>query len=166
MIFFLVLRNIVKNKKNSAIIALLIAVITFLFFIGNSILGKSNQSIHQAFVQSLTGDVVLQKKADVTMNLFGANTPVIDIFFNIPIFPAFDKVMELVAAEEGIIGITSQVSGKAILDFLDVREPVLLCGIDASTYFSMFPGIILEQGRFLHSGEYAAMITADRAQRI
>jgi ABC-type lipoprotein release transport system permease subunit len=171
MIFFLVLRNIARNKKNSAIIALLIAVITFLFFIGNSVIGKSNLGLRQAFVQSLTGDVVLEAKVDVTMNLFGANTPIIDTFFTIPALPAYDTVMEIIHAEKeiarnGIAGITSQVSGKAYLDLLGVREPVLLCGIDADSYFVLFPGIIVEHGRPLRSGEYGAMITTERAKRI
>jgi ABC-type lipoprotein release transport system permease subunit len=166
MVFFMVLRNIARNKKNSAIVALLIAVIAFLFFIGNSLIGRSNQGIQQAFVYSLTGDVVLEKKGGVTMNLFGANTPIIDDYFVIPTLPAYDAVMRIVSGENGIAGITSQVSGKAVLDFMGVREPVLLCGADAASYFTLFSGINLEQGRFLQAGEYGAMITADRANRI
>jgi len=166
MTFYMVLRNIARNKKNSAIITLLIAVITFIFFIGNSVIGKSNLGLRRAFVQSLTGDVVLEAKADVTMNLFGANTPVIDTFFTIPSLPAYDAVMEIVREQEGIANITNQVSGKAYMDLLDVREPVLLCGIDADSYFQLFPGINLEEGRLLRSGEYGAMITKERAKRI
>jgi ABC-type lipoprotein release transport system permease subunit len=166
MVFFLALRNISRNKKNSFVIAMLVAVITFLFFIGNSAIERSNMGIKQAFVDSLTGDVVLQKKSDVTMNLFGANTPVIDEYFNIPVFPAYDAVMEMLRAEEGIAGITSQVSGKAFLDLLGVREPVLLCGADTETYFSMFPGVILEEGGYLHGSGYGVMITSERAKRI
>jgi ABC-type lipoprotein release transport system permease subunit len=74
--------------------------------------------------------------------------------------------MKLISNEDGIDGITSQVSGKAYLDLLEVREPVLLCGVDAETYFPLFPGIVLEEGRFLRAGEYGAMITSERAQRI
>ena len=166
MIIFLALRNISRNKKDSFIIAALVAVITFLFFIGNSIITKANIGIQQAFVESLTGDVVLEKSGDVTMNLFGANTPIVDEFFTIPTLPAYDAVMEIVCAEEGIEGITSQVSGKAFMDLQGVREPVLLCGIDPASYFSLFPGIVLEEGRYLQPGEYGAMITAERAQRI
>jgi ABC-type lipoprotein release transport system permease subunit len=166
MVFFPVIRNIARNKKNSAIIALLVAVITFIFFIGNSVISKSDIGIYQAYVQSLTGDVVLQKKGDITMNLFGANTPIIDDYFTIPVLPAYDAVMEIVKAQEGIAGITSQVSGRAYLDMLSFRGPVILCGADTRNYFSMFPGITLEEGRFLQSGEYGAMITADRAKRI
>jgi len=166
MAFFLALRNIYKNIKNSAIIALLIAVICFIFFLGNAVIEKSNMSLHQSFNKSLTGDVVIQKKGDITMNLFGANTPVIDDFFEIPVLTAFDAIMELVSAEKGIAGITAQVSGRSFVDFQHVRETALLCGIDARSYFTMFPGIILEEGRYLHNGEYGAMITSERAKRI
>ena len=166
MFIFLAFRNITRNKKDSAIIAMLIAVITFLFFIGNSVIGRADRNIRRSFIESLTGDVVLQKAGDVTMNLFGANAPVIDEFFNIPVLPAYDTVMGIISAEAGIDGITSQVSGKAFMDLLGLREPALLAGIDADTYFSLFPGIILEEGRLLAGGEYGAMITAERARRI
>ena len=162
----LVFRNIARNKKSNIIIAFLVAVITFIFFIGNSIIGMANMGIREAFIESLTGDVVVKKSGDITMSLFGANTPVIGEFFTIPALPAFDAVMERVAAKEGIAGITSQVSGNAVLDMLGVREPVLLCGVDASSYFSLFPGIILEKGRFLGAGESGAMMTMERAKRI
>lgn len=164
--FYTIFRNIARNKKNSALIIFLITIIIFLFFIGNSVISRSNMSVRHAFINSLTGDVVLQAKTDVTMNLFGANTPVIDTFFTIPVLPAFDIVIEMIKQEEGIAGITSQVSGKAFLDIYNVREPVLLCGADMDTYFSMFPGIILEEGRYLSSGESGAMITMERALRI
>ena len=166
MVFYLALRNIIRNKKNNIIIIFLVAVITFLFFIGNSLMGMMDRSIRHAYIESLTGDVVLEKTGDVTMNLFGANTPVIDSYFTIPVLPAADEIMKITAAETGIAGITRQVSGKAYMDLLDVREPVLLCGVDPETYFSLFPGIILEEGGFLRAGEYGAMITEERAQRI
>jgi len=166
MFIFLAFRNIIRNIKDSAIIAVPIAVITFLFFIGNSIVERADQSLHLAYIESLTGDVVLEKTGDVTMNLFGANTPVIDSFFTTPVLPAYDIIMEIVSSEAEIEGITSQVSGRAYLDLLGVRDQVLLCGVDAATYFSLFPGIVLEEGGFLRAGEYGAMITTERAQSI
>ena len=166
MVFFLALRNIVRNKKNSVIIAVLITVITFLFFVGNSITGRAGRSIRLTYIESLTGDVVLERSGDITMNLFGANTPVIDEFFTIPVLPAYNIVKDLVASMPGVLGITSQVSGRAALDMQGVRERALLAGVDASTYFDLFPGIVLTEGRFLQSGEAGAMITVERAQRI
>lgn len=165
-IFSLVLKNIVRSKKNSLLIILLIASITFLFFIGNSVIGSSDQGLRDAYIDSLTGDIVLQRISPVTMNLFGANTPVIDEFFVIPEFPAFDRIRDMALAEPGITGVTSQVSTKAFLDVLGLRSTALICGVDPATYFDVFPGLILEAGRFLKPGEYGAMITADRAERI
>ncbi|GBU26625.1 hypothetical protein R84B8_00135 [Treponema sp. R8-4-B8] len=166
MVFYLAIRNIIRNKKNNIIIILLIAIITFIFFIGNSVIGMIERGIRQAYIESLTGDVVLEKTSDITMNLFSANTPAISEYFNIPVLPAYNLVMETISAEPKIDRITSQVSGKAYLDLMNVREPVLLCGIDAKSYFSLFPGIILKEGRLLGTGEYGAMITEERAQRI
>jgi len=166
MIFSLALRNISRNRTNNAIIIMLIAVICFFFFMGNSVIEKSNMSLYQAFITSITGDVVVQKRGDVTMNLFGANTPVIEDFFVVPVFPFYDEVMEIIRAEKDVGGITSQVSGRAFLDLRGVRSPALLSGVDTETYFSMFPGIILEEGGILHNGESGAMITKDRALKV
>jgi putative ABC transport system permease protein len=166
MVFYLAIRNIIRNIKNNIIIILLIAIITFIFFIGNSVIGMIDRGIRQAYIESLTGDVVLEKTSDITMNLFSVNAPVIRDFFNLPVLPAFNLVMKTIAAEPRIEKITNQVSGKAFLDLMNVREPVLLCGIDAESYFSLFPSIILKEGRFLGAGEYGAMITEERAQRI
>jgi ABC-type lipoprotein release transport system permease subunit len=165
-IFPLVLKNIVRSKKNSLLIVFLIAAITFLFFIGNSVISSSDQGLRDAYINSLTGDIVLQKISPVTMNLFGANTPVIDEFFTIPEFPAFDRIRDMAMAEPGVMGVTSQVSTKAFLDVLDLRSAVLICGVDPATYFDVFPSLVLEVGRFLRPGEYGAMITAERAERI
>jgi ABC-type lipoprotein release transport system permease subunit len=166
MILLMALRNIIRNRKNSFVVTLLIMVITFLFFIGNTLIGRSEQGLRESFIESITADVVLQKDGDVTMNLFGANTPVIDDFFIIPALPVYDLVIEAVSAHRGVTGITSQVSGKALLDLAGLREPALLAGVDADSYFPLFKGIRLEEGRLLEAGEYGAMITTERADRI
>jgi ABC-type lipoprotein release transport system permease subunit len=166
MVWLLVLRNIIRNKKNSFVVLLLIFVITLLFFTGNSIIGQSEQGLRASFPDSLTGEAVIQKAGDITMNLFGANTPVIDEYFTIPPLPAYDTIMDLVSHFPAIDKITSQVSSRAYLDVFGLREPVLLCGAEPETYFAAFPGIILEEGRLLEAGEYGAMITRDRAERL
>jgi ABC-type lipoprotein release transport system permease subunit len=122
--------------------------------------------LRDAYVDSLTGDVVLQKTSPVTMSLFTANTPIIDEFFNIPEFPAFDLVRDIARAEPGVSGVTNQVSTKAYLDVFGSRSAVLICGVDAASYFDVFPGIVLEEGRFLLPSEYGVMITAERAGQI
>ena len=162
----LAVRNITRNKKNSAIVIVLITAITFLFFIGNSVLGRAGKSVRASFIESLTGDVVIQKKAEISINLFSANTPVIDDYFVVPPLPAYDIVKNIISGEKGILGITSLVSGKTALAYQRQWLPLLLCGVEAERHFSLFPGIILEEGSFLQGGEYGVMLTLDLIERI
>jgi ABC-type lipoprotein release transport system permease subunit len=169
MTWQLVFRNIIRNRKNSLIIFLLIMVITALFYIGNSIIGQTNAGLKKTYIDSLTADVIIQKKTDMSMNLFGANSPIIDNYVTIPVLPAYDRITELVSAEESIERYTSQVSGRAALkmpEITDRNEGVLICGIEPKSYFGCFPGITVEEGRFLENGEYGAMITVERAESL
>jgi ABC-type lipoprotein release transport system permease subunit len=160
------MRNIIRNRKNSFIVFLLITVIVFLFFIGNTFINKTIQSMQDAYVNSVTGDVVIEASSDITMNLFGANIAVIDDYFTIPTLPAHDILASLVSSDPGVAGFTSQVSGRAILDIQGYRQPALLCGVDVKTYFPLFPSIELVHGRFLEEGEYGAMISLEKARAI
>jgi len=169
MTWVLVFRNIIRNKKNSFIIFLLIMLITALFFIGNSIIGQTNAGLRKTYIDSLTADVIIQKTSDMSMNLFGANSPVIENYVTIPTLPAYEHLAEIISAENGIERYTSQVSGRAVLkmpEINDKNEGVLICGVEPESYFDCFPGISLEEGRLLESGEYGAMITAERADKV
>jgi ABC-type antimicrobial peptide transport system permease subunit len=53
-----------------------------------------------------------------------------------------------------------------IPEISDRNEGVLICGADPENYFDCFPGIIVEEGRFLESGENGGMVTAERADRL
>jgi ABC-type lipoprotein release transport system permease subunit len=166
VIFLLAVRNIIRNKKNSIIIMLLIGVITAMFFIGNSLFTRSNSGLRQSYVDNLTGDIIIEKKTDVTMNLFGANTPIIEDFFSIPVLGSYNDIIQKLKDFPEIQAYTNQVSVQCYMDVFDLRSGVLLCGVDAATYFDLFPGIKLVEGRFLNAGEYGAMITRERADEI
>ncbi|MFP3041961.1 FtsX-like permease family protein [Treponema primitia] len=166
MICLIILKNIIRNKKSSLIILLLVASITFVFFTGNSLIGRTDRELRNAYTENFTGDVLIQKTDQVSMGLFGANTPIIDSYFTIPVIPAYNAVMDIATAEPGVVGIAGQVVCSAYMEILDIQEPVLVFGIDAAAYFSLFPGIVLEEGRLLEEGEYGVMITADRAERL
>jgi ABC-type lipoprotein release transport system permease subunit len=165
MIVLLIFRNLVRSAKNNILILILIAIVTFLFFIGNSIIGNSNRGLKKNYVESITGDIVVQKKSDISMNLFGANAPVIDNYFSIPILSAHDTILELIRRQPEVENAASQVSGSAYMEILGTKEPALLCGV-GDNYFNLFPGIELKAGRFIKRGEYGAMITEEKAAEI
>lgn len=166
MIFVLALRNIVRNRKNSAVIMLLIGVIAALFFIGNSVFTRAARGLRRSYADNLTGDIIIEKKTDVTMNLFGANAPVIEEFFTIPLLAAHDAIRDRLRGFPEIAASASQVSVRCYIEAAGQRETALVCGVDAAEYFKLFPGITVEQGRLLEAGEYGAMITRARADRI
>jgi ABC-type lipoprotein release transport system permease subunit len=142
---------------------MLIGVITFLFFTGNSILNRSSTGLRASYTESLTGDLIIEKKTAVTMNLFGANAPVIDSYFTIPQLPAAGAIRALVQAMPEVAGIAGQVSTKAYVECNGARSPALVCGVDGGDYFPLFPGIVLEEGRFLRTGETGVMLTKEAA---
>jgi ABC-type lipoprotein release transport system permease subunit len=160
------IRNIVRNKKNSIVVILLIGVITTLFFIGNCIFTRSNSGLRQSYVDNLTGDIIIEKKTDVTMNLFGANTPIIEEFFSIPVINSYNNITQKLKEFPEIQAYTGQVSVLCYMDIFDLRSGALLCGVDAATYFEVFPGIKLVEGDYLKAGEYGAMITREKADEI
>jgi len=166
VILLQMLRNIFRNRKNSLVILLLVGVITALSFLGNSILSQSQKGLQASYRENITADLVIQRDTGVSMSLFGANTPIIDEFFTLPVLPAHEAVYQIALSLPEAEVVTSQVTGSAVLDILGVREPVPLFGVDAGTYFSAFPGIRLKEGRFLKPGEQGAMISAARAERI
>ncbi|MDR2602764.1 MAG: FtsX-like permease family protein [Spirochaetaceae bacterium] len=163
MIWRLALKNILRNKKNSFVIVLLITTITFLFFIGNSILSKTSDGLKRSYTESLTGDLVVQKTGDVTMNLFGANAPVISEYFTIPVLSAYNAIYNLIMGEDEVESAAGQVSSSAVLRYGEKNYGVLICGVNPSEYFPIFPGIKLEEGSFLKNGEEGFMITAEAA---
>jgi ABC-type lipoprotein release transport system permease subunit len=166
LIWQLILRNLVRNRKSNLIVLLLIGIITFVFFIGSSIIGRTMQSMRDTYIDSITGDVLVEKAGDVSMNVFGANVAVIDEYFTIPVLSGHDALAAFIASEPRVAGVTSQVSSKALLDVENYRSPVMIAGVDAKTYFPLFPGIILKEGRFLQDGEFGAMITTGKARAI
>ncbi|MDR0540515.1 MAG: FtsX-like permease family protein [Spirochaetaceae bacterium] len=160
MILALAVKNIIRNKKNSAVITALLTVITLLFFIGNSIIARSSRGLRRSYIESLTGDLIIEKQGEVTMNLFGANAPIVEDYFSIPVLPAYSLLINAVREMPEIAAAAGQVSTKAAMEYAGGgRQPALLCGVDGGDYFPLFPGIKLEEGRFLRTGESGVMLT-------
>jgi len=166
MIFLMAFRNITRNSKNSLIIAFFICVMTFLFFFGNTVIGQGGRGLKSTFIDNITGDIIIEKKGDVTMSLFGANAPVIEEYFSIEPLPAYDELMKILSRRDDIAAMTSQVTCLAAASAGDVRIPAVLFGIDAGTYFRLFPGIRVEEGRLLEEGEYGIMLTREQCKGI
>ncbi len=166
MILLLAIRNILRNRRSSALLILLMAFITLIFFLGSSLILQSVRGLRSTYVDNLTGDLVIQKESRVSMNLFGANTPVIDDFFTIPVLPAYDEVQQIIRETLPSAQISGMVSGQAVLDIGGDRAGIPLMGVDAEHYFALFPGLKLVKGSLLEPEEQGVLITESRARSI
>ncbi len=158
MIFLLALRNLFRNKRNTLLLVLLVAFITMIFFIGNSFLSQSDRGLRKTYADNLTADLMIQRTQDISMNLFGANTPVIDEFFVMPVLPAYQEIRDALEFP-GVSGVASIVSGKAAMDFGGVRQGAALLGVESPDYFSLFPGLELLDGEILEQSIPGVMLS-------
>ena len=162
MILLLALRNLFRHFRSTLLLLLVTAFIALLFFLGSSLISQSAEGLRKTYVDNLTADLVVQKTGPVSMNLFGANTPIIDDFFTLPVLPAFQEVRKRLSSWDGVEDVSPLVSGKAVMDLSGVRNPIPLMGIEAETYFSLFPGITMEEGPGLTPGEEGILLTRQK----
>ncbi len=165
MIFILAFRNLLRNKRSTLLLLMLISFITMVFFWGNSFLSQSDRGLRRTYADNLTADLMIQKTQDISMNLFGANTPVIDDFFVMPVLPAYNEIRTTLE-DQGLSQLSAVVSGKAAMDLAGVRQGVPLLGVETPSYFSIFPGIDLLEGELLLQDQPGVMLTRDMVDEL
>lgn len=166
MILLQALRNLGRNWKNSLLVILLIATITALFFIGNTLIQRSDSALRESYIESITGDLLIQEQGEVSMSVFGANTPVIGEFFSVPVLSQYERVREIVAADPEVALFASQVSGAAEVRIGDVRFPAPLFGVETANYFRLLEGLRIVEGGELKPGVPGVLLSLAKKQEI
>jgi len=166
MILRLALRNILRHRTQSLLILLMLTLAAALFVLGNSMLARSGETLRGLFVDNVTGDLVVKAETDVSMSVYGANTPAIGELFSIPVIKQQEEIVAYLESRPDVRAFTPLVSGFAALDIAGRRYEVPLFGIFAEQYFAMFGDLRLQSGRRLRPGERGAMLTAQKVARI
>jgi putative ABC transport system permease protein len=166
LIFRLARRNLALNARRSLLIGTLVAFAVMISVIGNSLFDSTLAGIRRTFINCFTGDLYISGKSDRTISLFGVDTPVIGSYTPIPVIPGYESVLAVVRAQPGLSGITSQLTGYALLESAGVRVPVALFGVDGDEYFKSFPAIRVARGALLHTGVPGLMISRGQAEEI
>lgn len=147
------LRNLTQHRSKTLIIGLLIALSTFLSFVGNAVLGSASQVMKRVFTEQFTGDLMVVPSR-LNGGIFGGTQEDVNGPPILPTMPDFDKVYDVVARHEGVARITSQLSSYALFNFGDAGTSFgLLFGIEPGSYWSAFDAVELTQGRRLQPGE-------------
>ncbi len=166
MIVFLAARNVVRRSRRSFLIAGLIAAAVALLFFGNSILESTDAGLSRSFAQSFTGELAVAAISSRSFGLFGDETPAIGEYTPLPVIREFPAVMDILNRFPEIELVTPLISGAAVIDLCGTRRPLPVFGIDASTYFQMFPLLTLIEGKFPEPGRAGVLISSTRAEEI
>ena len=166
MIILVAFRNLTNNLKHSLLICSLLAILISLFFLGNTFLYTSYEGLRQTYILNYTGDLVIMPKSDVPLSLFGASTPAIGEFFTIPMLNDYPQLKNILDGMSELEAYTAQLSGPVAMDLLGRRSAVFGFGIDAQSYFKVFPGIRLIAGERLLPKSYGIMISEGLALRL
>lgn len=177
----LAFRNLAQHAAKSLIVGSLLALGVFILILGNSFLDASARGIERSFTANYTGDVIITGVANGDVSLFGVMS--VGGMEETPVVPDYEKVFAHAAGLPGVKAVTGTASGfglitrgadQAIEDTLEDAEDeeeqmdsfVMLFGVDAANYWSLFDGIELVQGSFLEPGKPGIMVGDERLARI
>jgi len=166
MIVFLAARNVIRRSRRSLLIAGLIAAAVALLFFGNSILESTDAGLSRSFARSFTGELAVAAISSRSFGIFGDETPAIGEYTPLPVIREFPAVMEILSRFPEIERVTPLISGAAVVDLRGTRRSLPVFGIDAATYFQMFPRLTLIEGKFPEPGQAGALISSIRAEEI
>ncbi|MBL8968145.1 MAG: ABC transporter permease [Spirochaetaceae bacterium] len=172
-------RNIWEHKAKSFIIGSLIVLGVVVIVLGNSLIDSSQAGIRKSFIESFTGDVMVHGPSESAVSIFGLESA--DGEMEVPTIPSYEKVLETVKAEPGVAAATSMAVayGSLALDAEELPdtgdEPqgngppgtfAIVNGVDPATYFTMFPSIKIEEGRYLETGETGILLKRDQLESL
>lgn len=162
VIFRMALRNLREHKRKTTIIGLFIAFGVCIIELGNGFIEATTRGMERDFRANYTGDVMISAPIPegCQMDLFGISS--LQTITEVPSIPAMmdrEKVEKILSETKGIKKQTKVISSKALLmnnDYADfqiedqnmMNAPVFfLFAGENETYFDMFPGQKLTEGR-------------------
>lgn len=174
------IRNLAAHKAKSLIVGILLALGVLILVLGNSFLDASKRGIERSFTRNYTADLIVTGRADGPVSLFGVQS--VGGLDETPIVPEYEKVFEHIAALPGVAALTGSASGFGLITdegqtLEEAAEDegeeedasnafVMLFGVDAQNYWSVFPTLEVARGSFIEPGEPGIMVEDSRLERI
>jgi putative ABC transport system permease protein len=166
LILKLALRNLARSRSRTIALGALVALTIAAMTLGNALFDGTDAGVRHSYIDSFTGDLSVSEKSPEAFSVFGSQTPVIGSLTRMPTITSFDDVRSSVEAAKGVSATSPIVCGLVVMESGSYRKPVSVFGVDAVTYFPLFPALIAREGRVLREGEQGIMISAARAAAI
>lgn len=158
-------RNLLEHKAKSLIIGVLLALGVVILVVGNAFMDTAAAGVKDSFIGNYTGDVFISAKARSPVSLFGVQS--VGGRESTPTIPYYDKIVRKLSGEREVAGLTSQVTGFALVSPKDSDKQgfALLFGIDPESYYKLFHNAYAIQGRLLKPGEEGLLISRHMAEQ-
>ncbi|MBP5463710.1 MAG: FtsX-like permease family protein, partial [Treponema sp.] len=152
-------RNVV-SRKSSLVIVLFIACSISLLCLSNAVFDGTDSGLERTFINSFTGDVVIRPRSNMSLSLFGDDTPIMGEFSSIPSLIPYRDVSEYVSAMDDVEAVLPQVSGYAAIKGGDhSRSWLNFFGVEAEDYVPRMNGIRVTAGGVYRKGEAGLMLS-------
>lgn len=159
-------RNVV-SRKSSVVIILFIAFSISVLCLSNAVFDGTDAGLERTFINSFTGDIVIRPKSNMSLSLFGDDTPVLGEFSVIPSLIPFQEVSDYVSSMEEIDAVLPQVSGYAAIKGSDHSRAWLnFFGVEAADYVPCMSGIRITDGGCYGRGEPGLMLSRGAVETI
>lgn len=171
------IRNLAAHKAKSLIVGTLLALGVLILVLGDSFLDASRRGIERSFTRNYTADLIVTGKADGPVSLFGVQS--VGGLDETPIVPDYERVFEHIAALPGVAALTGSASsfglitseGQTLEEAAEEEGDassafVMLFGVDAQNYWSVFPTLEMVQGSFIEPGKPGIMVEDSRLESI
>ena len=157
--FRFALRNVV-SRKSSLVIILFIAFSISLLCLSNAVFDGTDSGLERTFINSFTGDVVVRPRSNMSLSLFGDDTPIMGEFSVIPSLIPFKDVSEYIQAMDDVDAVLPQVSGFAAVKGSGPNRAWLnFFGVEADDYVPRMSGIRIVEGGTYGKGESGIMLS-------
>lgn len=162
----LALRNLAQHRAKTIIVGSIISLGVIVLIVGNSFMETARLGIERAFINNYTGHVMVTGLSRGDISLFGVQSP--GGVEQTPVLPSVATIREFVASLPQVEEQTPQLTtiGQFGIDGVDGRTFGLFFGINPDSYFDMFSGVRVVEGRLPQPGERAMLMSVQRAESL
>lgn len=160
VLFKIALRNLTEHKAKTLIIGVIVALCITVLVVGNSMMDTAAEGIRKTYIDSFTGDVIINAKAKGDLTLFG-NQDMSEMMADTPNIPEYFELLEFVENHPAVNTVNPQISGRATVSYGENgRGFMMLFGIDTQAYRQMFPdNIEIIAGEWFQPGDEGIFIS-------
>ena len=165
MLLYLAFKNII-SRKSSFVIVLFIAFAVMLLVLTNAVFDSTEHGVHETFVTSFTGDIVIMPKYKSTLSLFGDETPVTGKLTELPSLVPYDAIQKFLTENPAISDFVPQVTGLSLLSSDAQDNKCYMFGVPSSKYLSLMSSIKIIDGEPWKDGEKGLMLSKKYAEQM